>query len=543
MATAAPPVPEPDDMDCSVCHEQYVQPKLLPCGHLLCHHCLLSWLQSQDLALCPLCRCAIVDPEERGQKTWQDVADGFPTDLAMADLVGAHRLLKQSHSCCICEEAAATCLCLTCGDLFCESCRKIHLKQKVARNHTVEDLTSLTADKVAGSQHAACAVHADKTTELFCPTHGESICHLCATSRHRSCPEVKDMDEKVKDARAVLAELAVTLTEGEARLDKAIQQLDAHLAETEKQTKKAVAEIEAVCARLKKSVQDCRHRLNELAHSACSDVKEAVTETKTCLLQRRGKLTSHKHVVQRVQEAKNRDTVSTMTPVMQTRVGSLDCSVTLPSDAKVVSKVTVVIDAEAVTQIEKELSGLGQAKVMSADLDFVPVPVLSFHDNHGENIVLSNNKQTAEKRGYDYYGGIVVASQPMMTNMLYEVILDRRDAVNGNMVWTGATTTPPEALTLPSNAYGWPSAVVINDSSVDVNGGQRLNTNVGQKLVGLPEKSRVGVMLDKKRSLHLYINGDDQGEAAPSLPDPCFAFFDVDWPYMQITALPVRRIP
>ncbi|XP_070188736.1 E3 ubiquitin-protein ligase TRIM71-like [Littorina saxatilis] len=336
----------------------------------------------------------------------------------MADLVGAHRLLKQSHSC-ICGEAAATCLCLTCGDLFCESCRKIHLKQKVARNHTVEDLTSLTADKVARSQHTACAVHADRTTELFCPTHGESICYLCSTSHHRNCPEVKDMEEKVKDARAVLAELAATLTEGEARLDKAIQQLDAHLAETEKQTKKAVAEIEAVCARLEKSVQDCRHRMNELAHSACSDVKEAVTDTKTCLLQRRGKLTSHKHVVQRVQEAKNRDTVSTMTPVMQTRVGNLDCSVILPLGAKVVSKVTVVIDAEAVTRIEKEMSALGQTKVMSADFDFVLVPVLSFHDNHGKNIVLSNNKQTAERRGSG--GGIVVASQPMMTNMLYEV--------------------------------------------------------------------------------------------------------------------------
>ncbi|KAK7088517.1 hypothetical protein V1264_022427 [Littorina saxatilis] len=542
MATAAPPVPEPDDMDCSVCHEQYVQPKLLPCGHLLCHHCLLSWLQSQDQALCPLCRCAIMDPDERGQKIWQDVADGFPTDLAMADLVGAHRLLKQSHSC-ICEEAAATCLCLTCGDLFCESCRKIHLKQKMARNHTVEDLTSLTADKVAGSQHAACAVHADKTTELFCPTHGESICHLCATSRHRSCPEVKDMEEKVKDARAVLAELAATLTEGEARLDKAIQQLDDHLAETEKQTKKAVAEIEAVCARLEKSVQDCRHRLNELAHGACSDVKEAVTETKTCLLQRRGKLTSHKHVVQRVQEAKNRDTVTTMTPVMQTRVGNLDCSVILPSGAKVVSKETVVIDAEAVTRIEKELSALGQAKVTSADLDFGLVPVLSFHDNHGENIVLSNNKQTAERRGRGVYGGIVVASQPMMTNMLYEVILDKRNAGSGYVMRTGATTTPPEALTLPSHANGWPSAVVIYPNAVTVNDGHTLETNVGQKLYNVPEKSRVGVMLDKKRSLHLYINGDDQGEAAPSLPDPCFAFFDLLGPYRQITALPVRRIP
>ncbi|XP_070205507.1 E3 ubiquitin-protein ligase TRIM33-like [Littorina saxatilis] len=541
MATAAPPVPEPDDMDCSVCHEQYVQPKLLPCGHLLCHHCLLSWLQSQDQALCPLCRCAIVDPEERGQKSVQDVADGFPTDLAMADLVEAHRLLKQSHSC-ICEDAAATCLCLTCGDLFCESCRKIHLKMKVTRNHTVEDLTSLTADKVAGSQHAACAVHADKTTELFCPTHGESICHLCATSRHRCCPEVKDMEEKVKDARAVLAKLAVTLTEGEARLDKAIQQLDAHLTETEKQTKKAVAEIEAVCARLEKSVQDCRHRLNELAHSACSDVKEAVTETKTCLLQRRGKLTSHKHVVQRVQEAKNRDTVSTMTPVMQTRVGNLDCSATLPSGAKVVSKVTVVIDAEAVTRIEKELSGLGQAKVMSADLDIGLVPVLSFHDNHGKNIVLSNNKQTAERRGRGWDGGIVVASQPMVTNMLYEVIVDKRDALWRGWIWTGATTTPPDALTLPPHANGWPSAVVISNNSVNVNGGHTLDTNVGQKLLNVPEKSRVGVMLDKKRSLHLYINGDDQGEAAPSLPDPCFAFFDLWGPYRHITALPVRRI-
>ncbi|XP_070205963.1 E3 ubiquitin-protein ligase TRIM33-like [Littorina saxatilis] len=472
MATAAPPVPEPDDMDCSVCHEQYVQPKLLPCGHLLCHHCLLSWLQSQDQALCPLCRCAIMDPEERSQKIWQDVADSFPTDLAMADLVGAHRLLKQSHSCCMCEEGSATCLCLTCGDLFCESCRKMHVKQKMARNHTVEDLTCLTADKVAGSQHAACAVHADKTTELFCPTHGESICHLCATSRHRSCPEVKDMEEKVKDARAVLAKLAVTLTEGEARLDNAIQQLDDHLAETEKQTKKAVAEIEAVCARLEKSVQDCRHRLNELAHSACSDVKEAVTEAKTCLLQRRGKLTTHKHVVQRVQDAKNRDTVSTMTPVMQTRVGNLDCSATLPSGTKFVSKETVVIDSEAVTRIEKELSALGQAKVMSADVYVVPVPVLSFHDNHGKNIVLSNNKQTAEMRGSNYNGGIVVASQPMMTNMVYEVILDRRDAYNSIYMWTGATTTPPDALTLPSRAYGWPSAVVINDKSVDVNAGQ-----------------------------------------------------------------------
>ena len=59
-------------------------------------------------------------------------------------------------------------------------------------------------------------------------------------------------------------------------------------------------------------------------------------------------------------------------------------------------------------------------------------------------------------------------------------------------------------------------------------------TKVGQKLVDLPRASRVGVMVDEARSLHLYINGQDQGEAAPHLPQPCFAFFDLFHPYRQV---------
>ena len=35
MATALVPV-EPNEEECSVCHEQFTEPKLLPCGHLMC---------------------------------------------------------------------------------------------------------------------------------------------------------------------------------------------------------------------------------------------------------------------------------------------------------------------------------------------------------------------------------------------------------------------------------------------------------------------------------------------------------------------------
>ena len=56
---------EPGNVVCIVCHEHFTLPKLLPCGHLLCRHCLVSWLKSEPEANCPLCRCAIVDPKER----------------------------------------------------------------------------------------------------------------------------------------------------------------------------------------------------------------------------------------------------------------------------------------------------------------------------------------------------------------------------------------------------------------------------------------------------------------------------------------------
>ena len=377
MATASVPV-EADDKECPVCHELFTDPKLLPCGHLLCRHCLISWLQTKAQAHCPLCRCVIVDPEERTDgKNLQDIADGFPTDLVMAALVESQQLLSKDHSCQACVTETATSLCLTCGDLLCAHCVSIHKRMTVSRHHTAEELSSLTADKLAASRPSFCAVHADEISKVYCPTHGASICLLCATTDHRQCPEVTKLETKVEEARAVLAELAATLSAGETELERAISRMDQHLRDTEKRTRAAIAEIEAMCDRLESAVKECRRRMKELALGACSDVKEAVEEGKTCLLQRRGKLTSHKTVVKRAQESATCDAVSGMTPVMQTRVNDLDCNAALPVDAKVISTLTFVIEQEAVSRVERELSELGQVKVVPVDVpvDVVPVDV------------------------------------------------------------------------------------------------------------------------------------------------------------------------
>ena len=158
------------------------------------------------------------------------------------------------------------------------------------------------------------------------------------------------------------------LSAGETELGTAISQLDQQLRETEKRTRVAIVEMEATCDRLESAIKACRRCLKELAETAVSDVKETIHAGKTCFLRRRGKLTSQKRVVERVQETKSGDIVTEMTSVMKTRVDDLDFSVTLPAEAKMVSMVTLVIDPEAVAVMERMLLELGQLKIIPADI-------------------------------------------------------------------------------------------------------------------------------------------------------------------------------
>ena len=51
---------------------------------------------------------------------------------------------------------------------------------------------------------------------------------------------------------------------------------------------------------------------------------------------------------------------------------------------------------------------------------FPQATAFSFHDNHGTGILLSDDKQTAERTA-DFYNGIVLSRDPMVENTVYEV--------------------------------------------------------------------------------------------------------------------------
>ena len=354
---------EPNERKCSICHELFTEPKLLPCGHLLCRHCLVSLMKTRKEAICSLCQCVITEGEQRALQSPEDIADGFPTDLAMEELVKAQRVCaSKEYTCRLCENVAATYFCVHCEDMMCEACKKEHGTLSMFKNHIVKHLSSVAAEKLAANRPSTCSAHSDKTPKFYCPSHDASICSLCASSKHRSCPEVTNTEEKVEVARAKLAELTATLSAGETKLDRAIGQLDQHLQDTEKRTQAAIAQIEETCDRLESAIKSRLRNFREEALSTVAVVKRSAGTA--CLSQLQGKLASHQCVIQHAQKMKSRLALITLTSTLQTRVTELDCGTNLQKDSSVVSKITAKVPERSMSNIQQWLLTLGHVKVV-----------------------------------------------------------------------------------------------------------------------------------------------------------------------------------
>ena len=394
MATAA--APEPKETECSICHEAFTEPKLIGCGHLLCRHCVVSWLKSQPDAKCPLCRSPILDPGKQGSRSVEEIIDQFPTDVVMKAEVELENLTSKDHACEACLKEVTTSKCLTCGDLLCTYCVAIHGRMRSTQAHTVENISSLTVEKLIASQTTPCSTHPAESTKLYCTQHESAICLLCATSRHRSCPVLKDLEEQAKEISTVLSSLSDRLKKIEGRMDEGITQLDQHNLKTVKRTKRAIEEIEKACDRLEASIKACRQRLKNLVLSMSSDMTNTVKKRKSLLVQHRGRARSHRDIVERVKGRKCGGEVFEMTKVMKERVNELDLPITFTAESKDISEVTVKIDWEAVTKMEMRLLKLGQVKSVPAALScqvkfycccFVCVLVLFLNQRTEENFV------------------------------------------------------------------------------------------------------------------------------------------------------------
>ncbi|KAL8597594.1 hypothetical protein ACOMHN_001525 [Nucella lapillus] len=571
MATAST-CRDPVNQECSICHELLTTPKLLPCGHHLCRHCLLTWIQTQTDTLCPLCRCPILLQGQQIETTASEVArlaDSFPTDLFMEKLVEAERLLSGDHHCKVCEDVAATALCLQCGDMLCSSCKKVHKKLSMLKNHVVEDLAFLTAQELACRRPSVCQAHPEETCRLYCPSHAESVCWLCASTKHRACSDLTELADKVDEADESLEKMVGRLEVGEREIDRAIALLDQHWEKTEDKARKAIADIEETRHCLDANVQAWEVCLMHQTEKERDYIKASVEEAKDHLLQQKGKLSTHREILQQGQGMRNLGVVGKMMTAMETRVEELDHTAILPSDAKVVSALELALDKEGLSRIQRELSSLGKVCVFPADnVGMVKPETLRFRDKHGGNIKLSNFGQTATKSGICSGSGIVLARDLMKQDFLYEVqIVYDRVTMNKqrrrlDAVTVGAITEAPDSIYLPDSSADLDGAFVKKLKVTQHPSEKRLVAAEGEEewegaVMTLTAGDRVGVSLDNGQCLRLHVKGQGrrrgegeeevEGEEiivtiASEVPLPCYPVFELRGKAGQITALPVTKV-
>ena len=371
MATAQQ-VTADTETECSVCHELFKDPKLLPCAHVLCRGCLLSWLSSSSQPHCPVCRAALSPPQQQGlgQGGPEQLLHSLPDDVAMASLVHSVRVLQQDTPCGGCRKATAAYTCLHCGDLLCQACTETHSNLKATRDHRVQDLSSLTAEQLSAKQPAMCPAHGDRLSELYCDTHAAAFCSLCASTQHRSCPRPMPFDQHVAQLREELSTISSTLRTAEEALDDASRRLDQHEEKAEQEMKKSLQEISKACDQLERMVKQRRSCLETQARSSRDKLRMRLATAKAMLAHRRGQVISNRRFVDRVKDSSPPGHLDDITLTIKTRVSKLDLTTGLNID--IGSMTSVTIDVQTVKRLERELSFLGQQR----SLPIVPSQVL-----------------------------------------------------------------------------------------------------------------------------------------------------------------------
>ncbi|XP_035889002.1 neuralized-like protein 4 isoform X2 [Phyllostomus discolor] len=187
---------------------------------------------------------------------------------------------------------------------------------------------------------------------------------------------------------------------------------------------------------------------------------------------------------------------------------------------------------------EHGLGGQDQVAIMPTALEFL--------ENHGKNILLSNGNRTAT-RVASYNQGIVVISQPLVPQLLVQEAMTgeshlllqiRIDFLNRQ--WTsslvlGVITCPPERLNFPASACALKRAAWLVRGRGVFHNGLKICEKFGPNLDTCPEGTILGLRLDSSGSLHLHVNGMDQGVAVPDVPQPCHALVDLYGQCEQVT--------
>ena len=176
-----------DQLTCSICLDQYIDPRTLQCLHSFCIKCLEGLPLHGDHSLsCPTCRTVVVIPE-------QGVAT-LPKAFHLNNFIEVQNLLKRTSGdkkavCDNCTKQGAQLYCPECDKFICHSCNNVHKQWSSLSAHQVVGISEVSSKasqmvSVKPVPVMNCPSH-NKPLDLYCVTCEQPICYLCTIKDHK----------------------------------------------------------------------------------------------------------------------------------------------------------------------------------------------------------------------------------------------------------------------------------------------------------------------------------------------------------------------
>ena len=187
-----------EEVSCSVCMSPFTEPKILPCFHTFCLHCLNDLQRTSGKhgeITCPECR-----------RNYQVPGGGYPKDLpanfrmnSLLDVVAIQKCNVAGVKCGNCEKTSAQSFyCFKCCAFWCDYCIAAHNIIRANKDHKVlaiKDFQDQDIENVL-RRPAFCPKehHENKKLKFFCKDCEVAICNTCVVTLHEGHVKVPLQD-------------------------------------------------------------------------------------------------------------------------------------------------------------------------------------------------------------------------------------------------------------------------------------------------------------------------------------------------------------
>ena len=277
---------------CPVCTNSFTTPKLLPCLHSFCLHCLQTIQTTSEIRgiiLCPECRRQFPIPGNGDLNT-------LPTNFRLNSLLDALPVTECKTSgvkCGNCEKTIQeSAYCFTCCSFWCDDCLPLHNRIRAYKEHhalALKDFRDEDFENIL-KQPTFCAEHEEKL-KFFCQVCKTTICNSCALIHHEGHTKIA-LEDAAKEQKLRITRAIESKKRKAKKKVSRITKLDVNCIQVKKEAKGVKSDVQqftdnliaAIKAKrdeifdeIEKKAKQCLERLGKKKHEIEEEMKKHQT--------------------------------------------------------------------------------------------------------------------------------------------------------------------------------------------------------------------------------------------------------------------------